>query len=124
MNKHIIVGRLSRDPESRTTPSGMVVVKMSVPTDDGWGEKKKTTWHNLVAFGKTAEFCGASLKKGSWVSVEGRLDKDKWEDKEGYKRESVSTIVDRINFVGPKQTAEQVADEPHQPEVDTSDIPF
>ena len=58
MNVYMVVGRLARDPEVRTTSKGTVIAKLSIPTDDGWGERKKTTWHKVTVFGKAAELLG------------------------------------------------------------------
>tara|TARA_R110000824_G_scaffold22518_8_gene82365 strand:- start:127 stop:498 length:372 start_codon:yes stop_codon:yes gene_type:complete len=102
MNMYMVVGRLSRDPEVRTTKKGTSVVKLSIPTDDGWGERKKTTWHNVVVFGKGAELVAKYKKKGDWLSVTGRLEVDEWVDKEGNKRKTPQLIANDVQFVGNK----------------------
>ena len=83
MNVYMVVGRLARDPDVRTTSKGTVIAKLSIPTDDGWGERKKTTWHKVTVFGKAAELLGQYKKKGDWVAVSGRLEIEEWEDKNG-----------------------------------------
>ena len=70
MNKVFLIGRLGKDPEIRTTPNLMKVCKFTVATEE---PKKKTDWHNVVAFGKTAEFCSNYLRKGFRVIIEGKL---------------------------------------------------
>ena len=102
MNVYMVVGRLSRDPELRESKSGSAICKLSVPTDDGWGERKKTTWHDVVCFGKTAEAVARHKKKGDWVSCRGRLEKETWEDRDGNKRLSVTLVADEVSFVGNK----------------------
>lgn len=69
----IIVGNAGRDPEMRYTPSGEPVTNFSVAVSDGFGEKKKTIWFRVSAWGKTAESVNSFLKKGHKVLVEGRL---------------------------------------------------
>ena len=71
MNVYMVVGRLAREPEVRTTKKGTSVVKLSIPTEDGWGDRKKTTWHNVVVFGKAAEVVSQYKRKGDWVTATG-----------------------------------------------------
>ncbi|SOB60613.1 Single-stranded DNA-binding protein [Pseudodesulfovibrio profundus] len=86
LNKVMIIGRLGRDPELSYTPNGAARCKFSVATDEGYRDKQtgqkvdKTEWHNVVAWNKTAEFCGNYLGKGRLVLVEGSLETRKWQD--------------------------------------------
>ena len=87
INKVILVGRLGKDPEIRSTPNGTTVAKFSLATDEKFtdrsGEKQdRTEWHNIVAFGKLAEICGQYLKKGKLVYIDGSIHYDSWDDKE------------------------------------------
>ena len=87
INKVILVGRLGKDPEMRSTPGGQTVAKFTIATDERYtdknGEKQeRTEWHNIVAWGKLGEICGQYLKKGKLVYIEGSLRTDSWEDKE------------------------------------------
>lgn len=87
INKVILVGRLGKDPEIRSTPSGTTVAKFSLATDEKFtdksGEKQdRTEWHNIVAFGKLAEICGQYLRKGKLVYIDGSIHYDSWDDKE------------------------------------------
>jgi single-strand DNA-binding protein len=87
VNKVILVGRLGKDPEVRSTPSGSTVAKFSLATDDRYtdksGEKQeRTEWHNIVAWNRLAEICGQYLKKGKLVYIEGSIHTDSWDDKE------------------------------------------
>ena len=92
INKVILVGRLGKDPEIRSTAGGTSVVKFTVATDERFtdksGEKQeRTEWHNITAWGKLGEICGQYLKKGKLVYIEGSIRTDSWEDKEsGQKR--------------------------------------
>ncbi len=102
VNKVILVGRLGRDPEIRSTPSGTTVAKFSIATDERYtdksGEKQeRTEWHNIVAWSKLAEICGQYLKKGKLVYIEGSLRTDSWDDKETgqkkYRTENVANTM-------------------------------
>ena len=92
INKVILVGRLGKDPEIRSTPSGTSVARFSLATDEKFtdrnGEKQeRTEWHNIVAWARLAEICGQYLRKGMLVYIEGSIRTDSWEDKEsGQKR--------------------------------------
>lgn len=87
INKVILVGRLGKDPEIRSTPNGTTLAKFSLATDEKFtdraGEKQeRTEWHNIVAWGKLGEICGQYLKKGKLVYIEGSIRTDSWDDKE------------------------------------------
>ena len=98
VNKVILVGRLGKDPEIRSTPSGTSVAKFSLATDDKYtdrsGEKQeRTEWHNIVAWGKLAEICGQYLKKGKLVYIEGSIRTDSWDDKESGQKKYRTEII-------------------------------
>lgn len=107
VNKVILVGRLGRDPELRTTNSGLAIASLRLATterakdqDGNWGERVE--WHSVAAFGKAAEAAGRFLTKGRQVYVEGRLRTRKWQDKEGNDRYSTEVIADILQFLGSK----------------------
>jgi len=95
-----IVGRLGRDAEARQTANGTAITQLSVAADVGFGERKTTLWRNVTVFGKSAEFC-ANLKKKETVAVTGRLEIDKWTDRqsgeEKQKEVLIAMIVQRIS---------------------------
>jgi single-strand DNA-binding protein len=98
INKVILVGRLGKDPEVRSTPSGTSVAKFSLATDERFtdknGEKQeRTEWHNIVAWGKLGEICGQYLKKGKLVYIEGSIRTDSWDDKESGQKKYRTEIV-------------------------------
>ena len=98
INKVILVGRLGKDPEIRSTPSGTSVAKFTVATDEKFtdrsGEKQeRTEWHNIVAWGKLGEICGQYLRKGKLVYIEGSIRTDSWEDKESGQKKYRTEIV-------------------------------
>jgi single-strand DNA-binding protein len=111
VNKVILVGNLGKDPEMRFTASQLPVCTFSLAT----GERRKdasgnwadhTEWHNIIAFGKTAELCGNYLKKGRQVFVDGRIQTRKWQDKEGKDRYTTEIIANAIEFLGSKGAGE------------------
>ena len=106
VNKVILVGNLTADPDVKATPKGTYVAKLRLATneylgkDDEGKRKEQTEFHSLVAFGKTAEFAGQYLKKGRCVCVAGRLQTSSWDDQAGQKRSRTEVVVDEIKFVG------------------------
>lgn len=98
INKVILVGRLGKDPEIRSTPQGTPVAKFTVATDERFtdraGEKQeRTEWHNITAWGKLGEICGQYLKKGKLVYIEGSIRTDSWDDKESGQKKYRTEIV-------------------------------
>jgi single-strand DNA-binding protein len=105
LNKAIVCGFITRDPELKSLPSGMKVVSFGIATNRTWkdqsGNKQEATeFHNIVAFGKTAEIVGQYLFKGSLVIVEGRIQTRTWE-KDGIKHYRTEIITENIQL-GPK----------------------
>jgi single-strand DNA-binding protein len=90
LNKVMLIGNLTRDPEVRNTPSGTAVCTFSIATDRSWKDKsgeiqQAVEYHNLVAWDKLAEICNSLLKKGMLVYVEGWLNTRSWDDDSGKK---------------------------------------
>lgn len=98
MNTMTIVGRVGRDPEMRFTADGKPVVNFSVATDYGKHDKKRTSWHNVVAFGTLAENVAQSVFKGTRVIVAGRLDVSEYEGKDGDKKKKHEVIADAVGL--------------------------
>ncbi len=104
LNKAIIVGNLTRDPELTAIPSGQKVCKFSVATNRVWKDKagtrqESTTYHNVVVWGRQAETSAQYLKKGQQVMIEGRIDTRSWDDKNsGEKKYRTEIIADRVQF--------------------------
>ncbi len=101
INKAILVGRLGKDPEARTTPAGKTVCRFSLATDTGFGDKRTTDWHNIVCFDKQAEFCRNYMRKGSLVYVEGRITNRQYE-KDGVKQNITEIIANTVQSLGSK----------------------
>ena len=110
-NKAIVVGRVIRDPEIRTTPSGQNVASIGVATSRVWntnsGEKQeKTEFHNIVAWGKLAEICGQYLTKGQLVLFEGRIETRTWEGQDGVKKYKTEIIAENMQM-GPRARSQE-----------------
>ena len=106
LNKAILVGRLTRDPQLRTLPSGQSVVSFGLATDrfykDKNGEKKQQTeFHNVVMFGRLAEIASQYLTKGSLTLIEGRIQTRSWQDSSENQRWRTEIIAERLQL-GPK----------------------
>ncbi|MBD3208145.1 MAG: single-stranded DNA-binding protein [Candidatus Nealsonbacteria bacterium] len=149
LNRVFLIGRLTRDPETRALPSGRAVTNLSLATSrfytDKSGEKQEDTeFHNLVLFGRTAEIASQYLSKGSLAFFEGRLRTRNWEDSSGNKRYRTEVIVRRLQLapkslsptVGskqekkapPAQDSKEKEEEEipviEEEEIDVEDIPF
>jgi len=107
LNKVILIGRLTRDPEIRVMPSGQQVANFGLATDRFYTDKtsgqrqQKTEFHNIVTFGKLAEISGQYLKKGSLAMFEGRLQTRDWTDQTGNKRYRTEIVAETMQL-GPR----------------------
>ncbi len=134
LNKAIIIGNLTRDPEIKSLPSGVQVASFSVATNRVWKDKngvkqENVDYHNVVVFGRQAEIVGQYLKKGGSVLVEGRMQTRSWDDASGQKKYRTEIIADRIQF-GPRRegssapsAAPMPADDDHKKAMDTIEYP-
>ncbi len=118
LNKILLMGNLTRDPEVRYIPSGAAVADMRMAVNRRYktqqGEdREETCFVNVSAWGRTAETCGQYLSKGSQVLVEGRLRYDEWE-KEGQKQSRLSVVAERVQFLDSPRRA-QYGDAPNAP---------
>lgn len=105
LNKAMIIGRLTRDPEVRTTPSGQTVANFSIATNRVWtdqsgAQQKKVEYHNIVAWRKLAEICAEYLKKGKQIYLEGHLQTRDWQGQDGVKRYRTEIIADQMIMLG------------------------
>ena len=150
LNKAFLYGNLTRDPELKSLPSGQQLVSFSIATNrtykDKSGQKQESTeFHNIVAFGRTAEVIAQYMKKGRPLFVEGRIQTRSWEDKEsgkknyrteivvenfqfgdGGKSGGASTGSEQVAHGEEQQSAPKDADEIKYPdeEINPEDIPF
>ncbi|MCX6755069.1 MAG: single-stranded DNA-binding protein [Candidatus Nomurabacteria bacterium] len=109
LNKAIVIGNLTRDPELKSLPSGIKVCSFSLATNRVWKDKngakqESADYHNVVVFGRQAETVAQYMKKGNSILVEGRMQTRSWDDKDGTKKYRTEIIADRTQF-GPRGTA-------------------
>ena len=135
VNKVILIGNLGKDPELRYLPSGQGVTKFSLATGSRWKDKEgqwqdRTDWHNIVAFGKTAEICNEYLKKGRQVYIEGRVQTRSYDDRDGNKKWITEIIAQTMQMLGRKDEGEEeipeAVEEPQAGETksEDDDLPF
>jgi single-strand DNA-binding protein len=106
LNKVILVGRVTADPQVRSTPGGQSVTTIGVATNRTWTDKagqkqEQTEFHNVVIWGRTAEIAGQYLTKGAMVLIEGRLQTRGWTDKNGQQRKTTEVMCERMQL-GPR----------------------
>lgn len=126
LNKVILMGRLTRDPELRSTPQGVSSCSFSLAVDRNFvkqGEERKADFINCVAWRQTAEFISKYFKKGSMVALEGSIQTRSWDDQDGKKRYVTEVIVSQVYFAeGKKDSASPMPALPPMGEDD--DLPF
>jgi len=128
LNKVILIGRLTSDPEAKTIPSGQMVCSFGLATNRVWTNQEtkqreeKTEFHNIVLWRRLAEIASQYLNKGSLVLIEGRIQTRSWEDQSGNKRYRTEIVGENIQL-GPRTFSQQgsknqkpyQAQEPKQP---------
>jgi len=128
-----LVGYLSKDPETRFTSAGLGVTNLSIPTSVKWKDKnsgemrEETEWHKVVFFGRNAENAAKYLKKGSCISVEGKLKTRKWNDKEtGVERSATDIMGDSFEMFGERtaKPQEQMVERDVSHDSTYDDVPF
>ncbi len=107
LNKAMVIGNLTRDPELRNTPSGQTVASFSVATNLVWTDQsgqqqKKTEFHNIIAWRKLADICAKYLHKGSKVFIEGRLQTTDWTGQDGVKRYRTEIVTENMIMLDTK----------------------
>lgn len=110
LNKAMLIGNLTRDPEVRTTPQGTNVASFSIATNYTWkdqsGQKQeRAEYHNIVAWGKLAEIVGQYLRKGSKVYLEGRLQTRDWTGQDGVKKYRTEIVAENMIMLDTKGNA-------------------
>lgn len=136
MNKIILLGRLTKDPEIRYTQSNepMAIARYTLAVNRRFSKDKEADFIPCVAFGKNGEFAEKYLKKGQQIAVVGRLQVRNWEDNEGHKRTTTEVVVEEQYFAESKQKTLNEAMRPAQTdspdgfylvdEIDDEDLPF
>lgn len=107
VNKAILLGKLGKDPELKTTTTGKKVCNFSIATSKKVNGEEKTTWHNIVTWNKTADLCAGYLKKGSQAYVEGEIQTRSYDDNQGNKKYVTEIVAYSVQFIGgSKHTAD------------------
>lgn len=114
LNRVLMMGNLTRDPELRYIPSGSAITSFTVAMNRVYklqsGEKKEeTSFVRVVVWGRMAEVCGEYLKKGSSVFVEGRLQSRSWDGPDGQKRSTIEVIATNVQFIGARVASGKAA---------------
>jgi len=111
VNKVTLIGNLGNDPEVRYSGNGNAVANVSLATAESWRDKdsgeqqERTEWHRVVFFGRLAEIVSEYLHKGSQIYIEGRLQTNKWQDKEGNDRYTTQIIANEMQMLGSRGSA-------------------
>jgi single-strand DNA-binding protein len=99
MNRVLLTGRLTRDPELRTLASGKTVTQFSLATNDYRGGAEKAEYHNVVTWDRLAEICGQYLGKGQLVAVEGRIQTRQWEDDKKIRHWKTEVVANSVEML-------------------------
>ena len=106
LNKVIIIGRLTKDPELKHIPSGTAVASFSIASNRSYvvntEKKEEVSFFNCIAWSKLGELVAQYSKKGHRICVDGRLQQRSWEDQTGVKRSTVEIVADNVQFLTPK----------------------
>lgn len=143
LNKAMIIGNVTRDPELKSTPSGQNVVSFGVATNLVWTDQsgqqqKKTEFHNIIAWRKLAEICAKYLRRGSKVYLEGRLQTTDWTGNDGVKRYRTEIVAENMIMLDSKGSMPggsplagpsneeiiEIPEEPGEEEIRIENIPF
>ena len=110
MNRVVLVGRLTKDPELRTTPSGVTVCNFAVACDRRFvkqGEERQADFINCIAWRQTGEFVSKYFVKGNRIALDGSIQTRSWDDKNGNKRYATEVVVDHVEFAQSKGEGNQ-----------------
>jgi len=110
MNRVLLTGRLTRDPEMRTLPSGKAVTNFSVATNEYRGGEERTEYHAVVTWERLAEICGQYLGKGQLVSLEGRLQTRRWEDDRKIKHYRTEVVASNVEMLSGRRKKDYAAE--------------
>ena len=110
INKAILMGRLTRDPELRHTGTGTPVCSFSIAIDNGYGENRQTDFINCVAWNKTAEFVSNYFSKGKMIIVIGRISTRSWEGQDGKRNYTTEVVASEVSFGESKRSQEGGSD--------------
>ena len=115
MNKVLLTGRLTKNPELRYTQAGTEVASCTVAINTNYGEKRQVDYINITAWGNLGKFLNKYYTKGMLIAVVGRLRNNNYEDKNGNKKYTTEVVAENIEFVGSKKQDEPVPEETQFP---------
>lgn len=125
MNTVIMLGRLTKDPEIRSTATGMQVASFTLAVNRRFAkEEPRADFFNVTAWNKTAEFVGKYFTRGQQVLVSGRIENRSWEDNAGVKRYATDVIAEEVYFADSKKEEEWKPADKQIDITDESDLPF
>ena len=128
LNRIVLIGRLTRDPELKTTTNGISVATFTLAVDRAFKSKdgeKEADFISVVVWRGQAESCGRYLSKGKLCAVDGRLQIRSYEDKEGNKRTASEVVAENVRFLSPKgENVYQNQDFAGEPQPPLDDMPF
>ena len=111
MNRVLLTGRLTRDPELRTTASGKAVTQFGIATHEFVsGAKEKSEYHNIVTWDRLAEICGRYLSKGQQVAIEGRLQTRTWDDEAGKRHWKTEVVAGSVEMLAGRRRKDYAAE--------------
>ena|SRR5579862_1695362 len=116
INRVVVVGNLTRDPELRTTAAGTSVCRMRVACTTAWRNREtgeldeRPNYFDVTVFGASGEACARFLAKGRAVAVDGRLEWHEWQNAEGETRQAVGIVADTVQFLGSRPAADEAAE--------------
>ncbi|MBA3779519.1 MAG: single-stranded DNA-binding protein [Chloroflexi bacterium] len=110
MNRVLLTGRLTRDPELRTLASGKSVTQFSVATNDYRGGTEKAEYHNIVTWDRLAEICGQYLGKGQLVAIEGRIQTRQWEDDKKIRHWKTEVVAGSVEMLSGRRKKDYAAE--------------
>jgi single-strand DNA-binding protein len=111
MNRVMLTGRLTRDPELRTTAGGKAVVQFSVASHEFVAGKERAEFHSIVAWNRLAETCGRYLGKGQQVAIEGRIQTRSWDDAEGRRHWRTEIIASSVEMLAGRRRRDYTGDQ-------------
>ena len=111
MNKVLLTGRLTRDPEMRSLSSGKTVTQFSIATNEYIGQgKEKAEYHNIVTWDRLAQTCGEFLGKGQQVAIEGRLQTRSWDDDRGVRHWKTEVVANHVEMLSGRRKKDYEAE--------------
>lgn len=125
LNRIVLVGRLTRDPELKYTPAGTAVANVSLAVgktySQGGERKEQTSFFNCIAWSKLGETIAQYCKKGHRIGIEGNLQQRRWEDQDGNKKSVVEIVITNMQFLQNRQEEQQQGEGQPQPEPEMPD---